>query len=115
MTYCSFVTFFIPSSRYGTIFSFMYTRAGAPPGRTGFAFVADVIVSAVGVPAAPVAVPAVGKFDGSLVIVGCGIVGGRESGGCDCGACAGLVGGELELELEFVVGLGGYVVGWAAG
>lgn len=25
----------MPSSKYGTIFSFMYTRAGAPPGRPG--------------------------------------------------------------------------------
>ena len=33
-THCSLVTVFIPSSRYGTIFSFRYTRAGAPPGRT---------------------------------------------------------------------------------
>lgn len=93
----------------------MYTRAGAPPGRTGFAFVADVIGSAVGVPAAPVSVPAGGKFDGSLAIVGCGIVEGRESCGCDCGTCAGLGRGELELELEFAVGLGGYVVNWAVG
>jgi hypothetical protein len=29
VTHCSRVTVFMPSNRYGTIFSFMYTRAGA--------------------------------------------------------------------------------------
>lgn len=33
-THWSFATAFIPSSRYGTILSFRYSRAGAPPGRT---------------------------------------------------------------------------------
>jgi hypothetical protein len=46
----------MPSSKYGTIFSFMYTRAGAPPGRTCAAGVVD---SARGVFAAPVLLPGV--------------------------------------------------------
>lgn len=33
-THWSLATTFIPSNRCGTIFSFRYTRAGAPPGRT---------------------------------------------------------------------------------
>ena len=93
---------FIPSSKYGTIFSFMYTRAGAPPGRTWLVVVgAEPLGSAVGVFAAALlgvdAVPMASVFAVSLstgfegidvLSIGCAdgfaaaaVVGGREAEG----------------------------------